>query len=272
MATDDWLKIAKSLPLGGKQRFAHECGRKKDAIVSHNEQGYSCYCFKCGPVGFHGHGYQTLEDLERIRSLNTLAQKEQTHEIPPDTILDIPPEHFTWLSMGGISADRAKSLNIGWSPRHGRIILPLYGTNGTCLYWQGRAVSKGQFPKYTNPPVPKNDLIYWVHPDSGPTEDCVVTEDILSAIRVGKHISAGSILGTKTSNGQASQLRGYRRVTYFLDPDLPGVEGAKKGARTLSLVTSTSTITADKDPKNYSDRELREILGLPPNHRYEVIL
>jgi DNA primase len=96
----------------------------------------------------------------------------------------------------------------------------------------------------------------------------VVTEDILSAIRVGAHIPAVSILGTKTSDAQAAQLAEYDKVDYWLDPDQAGIDGTVKGRRKLALVTETGAITSPVDPKNLSDREIREALKLTPNHRY----
>ena len=265
----EWLEVAKQLPLGHKRRMRHDCSESRDLLVSHGEQGYSAYCFRCGNVGFEKHGHRNLAELAEIRALNSQALEVQTHELPQDFSPDIPSEQGVWLFKAGISVRRAASLGMGWSDKLQRIIMPLYGSDGTLLYWQGRAVHKYQAQKYINPPVPKADLLYWVHPDSGPTATVCVTEDILSAIRIGKHTSAASILGTKTSDQQAAQLMEYDTVAYWLDPDAAGHEGNIKGTRKLALATATRIITSEADPKNLSDRVIRDTLGLTPNHRYD---
>ena len=267
----DWLEVAKALPLGQKKRVHHECGEDRPLVIGHDEIGYSAYCHRCGPIGNQKHGYMNLAEIQRLNDLNKNAKEQQSNELPRDFTLHIPRGKSSWLLKAGITAHRAAALGIGWSPRLNRIVLPLYGKDGTLLYWQARAVDKGQSPKYINPSVPKDALLYTVSPDNAADtgEEVVVTEDILSAIRVGKHCPAVSILGTKTSDHQASAICRYVRVTYWLDPDDAGRRGAIAGIRKLGLVTTARTVESPVDPKNLSDREIREYLGLEPNHRYD---
>ena len=152
----------------------------------------------------------------------------------------------------------------------GLVLVGVIG-EGTLLYWQARAVSKGQSPKYTNPAVSKTNLLYVTDPSSGPTDEVVVTEDILSCIRVGRHTSARSILGTKTSDTQAAKLASFSMVAFWLDPDAAGDAGAHSGRRKMSLVTASRQIVSSVDPKNLSDRAIRNILQLPPTHKYKVL-
>jgi hypothetical protein len=267
---DDWLEVARRLPVGRKARLTHDCGEGKVVIASHNEQGYSAYCFRCGNLGFEGKGYQTLEELNRIAELNAQANQVHSVDLPKDYTLDIPAEQSRWLLKAGISVYRAAKCGIGWSPSLSRVIIPLFDDRGGLLYWQGRAVLRGQTPKYINPPVSKQELLYWCKPEKADLSRVVVTEDILSAIRVGRHLPAASILGTKLSTKQAGQLSAYDRVEFWLDPDDAGREGAQKGCRTLNLATHARQVDSEHDPKNHSDREIREILGLTPNHRYSL--
>jgi DNA primase len=265
-----WLEAAKRLPLGHKLRLQHDCGDDKSMIVSHNENGYIANCFRCGNVGFEGHGYRNLEEIQRIRELNEqVLQETSVNELPKDFTLHIPEKHILWLARAGINTSRSNVVGIGWSAKLQRIILPVY-KGEDLIYWQARAVIKGQVPKYTNPSVSKTNILYWVDPPQGRTNEVVVTEDILSAIRVGKHVTAASLLGTKTSDSQASQLAKFDKVTYWLDPDAAGIEGNRKGVRKLSLVTEARSLQSDVDPKNLSDRRIREILKLTANHRYKT--
>ena len=237
-------------------------------LVSHNDTGYSAYCFRCGPVGFNPHGYQSIAEITRLKELNAEASVPQTKELPNDFTLQIPIDSFSWLARGGISISHARECGIGWSDRLGRIVLPIY-KEGELIYWQARAITAGQSPKYTNPPVSKAEILY-TSGDTGDRRRVIVTEDILSAIRVGAHCPAACILGTKVSDSQAAQLSTFDRVSFWLDPDAAGHTGAAAGKRTLGLVTRADIISSDVDPKCLSNRKMREILQLTPNHRYST--
>jgi len=220
-------------------------------------------------VGFDPHGYQSIAEIARLKELNAEASVPQTKELPNDYTLTIPSERYTWLAKGGISVSSARANHIGWSDRLGRIVMPIYDRSGVLVYWQARAVSEGQSPKYTNPPVSKSEILF----TSGDPIDksrVIVTEDILSAIRVGAHCPAACILGTKVSDSQARQLAEFGRVSFWLDPDAAGHSGATAGKRTLGLVTTADIISSDVDPKCLSNRKMREILQLTPNHRYQA--
>lgn len=88
----------------------------------------------------------------------------------------------------------------------------------------------------------------------------VIVEDILSAIRVGKHIDSCSLLGTKITTSQAAELGKYAEVTTWLDSDKAGRSGAYKIRKTLGLITEVSNILTDKDPKELSDKQIKEAL------------
>jgi DNA primase len=163
------------------------------------------------------------------------------------------------------------ALGIGWSSKLHRIVLPVYSDSGDLLYYQCRAVDKGQVPKYINPRADKSTLLYTRFPPGSNRHRVIVTEDILSCIKVGRHIRCVSILGTATSTGQATRLARYNRVTYWLDPDKAGLRGSAKGVKTLKLLTSADAIYSNKDPKNLSDRVIREHLCLPYKERYTYI-
>lgn len=108
--------------------------------------------------------------------------------------------------------------------------------------------------------------------------DIVITEDILSAIRVGCHCKAGALLGTAVSPEKLSeilrdtgyateQLQWYEyeapsiRCAIWLDPDKAGAKSNRRLAHNLRMQgLQVTEIRTDKDPKYYSDTEIRSIL------------
>ncbi len=262
----EWIAIAKALPTGQKTRTdCPNCGAGTNtnaAIVNHNIKYYSLYCNACGHNPVEQKGIQTLEELARIEELNTEASKSSFLQdgkiiLPKDITDDIPIEGRLWLYQGGISPTTWKKYGIKYSPSLQRVILPVE-SNNEVVWFQGRAIHKGQKPKYLQPSHDKGDTLFAVQDRQ--SETAVITEDILSAIRVGKCVDAFSILGTKISTGQAFKLSKYKKVYTWLDNDKAGKEGAYNIRRALHLLTDVGNITSDVDPKNLSNKEIEEIL------------
>ena len=269
---DQWLDVARTLPLGGKVRIAHHCATTKDMIVSNSPQGLSAYCFRCGPVGYRPHGKQTLQErtelIERTRKYERELAAQPRPKLPDDYSIDIPPQFTGWLDKAGITERLRRQYRIGWSHSLHRIIVPVYSRDGDLSYWQGRAVLPVK-PKYINPKVNKDGLCFWAG-DHKQRDVIVITEDILSAIRVSESLPAASLLGCKVSDRQALDIGEYRRVFIWLDPDSAGIKGAREARRKLNLLTDTSIIQSYLDPKELSRREIADILDVPFSQPYTV--
>ncbi len=255
----DWLTAAKRIAVARKLRLDCECGSGKTLIVNHNPQGYSCFCYRCDYSEFVGKGKQTLEELANIRALNEAAANERYDiKLPDDFTTDIPLEGRLWLYKAGVTVSLWSSYNFGWSERMQRVVMPVY--RGKELVWfQARAVLHGQTPKYLNPTGDRTSLVFWAG-CSKDYSDVTVVEDILSAIRVGVVTPTCSLLGTKVTVQQALQLSRYERVSSWLDADAAGVGGSYKLRKLLGMVTEVRDIRTTKDPKAYSNAEIRSVL------------
>lgn len=262
-----WLEVAKKLPRGGKLRMVHGCDKDKSMIVSHGNEGYNAYCFRCGNVGFEPFGYRTLAELEEIKRIDSDARRIANSKTLtlPEKSGTMPPEGVLWLAQAGLSQQRASRNGIYWSDAIKRVVIPVYSEN-KLVYWQARRVLDEPTAKYINPSIDRSDILYKVLPDTqeSTTERLVITEDIMSAIRVGKHLPTYSLMGTKTSSAQLTQIIQYNRVSIWLDPDKAGEEGAAKLRKAASLFTNVDIINSKADPKCLSDKEIRSILNLPP--------
>lgn len=263
----EWLEVAKKLPRGGKLRMVHGCDKDKSMIVSHGNEGYSAYCFRCGNVGFEPFGYRTLAELEEIKRIDANARRIANSNTLtlPEKSGKIPAEGILWLAKAGLSQQRAASNDIYWSDKIKRVVIPVY-SKGKLVYWQARRVLNEPTAKYINPAIDRSEILYKVLPTTCEinTTRLVVTEDIMSAIRVGRHLPTYSLMGTKTSSAQLSSIVKYSRVSIWLDPDKAGEEGAAKLRKAASLFTSVDIINSKADPKCLSDREIRSILKLQP--------
>lgn len=253
-----WLDIAKELPLGHKTRVNCECGDGKTLVINHNIKGFSCHCFRCDVNEFIGKGKQTLEELARIKELNELSKEELPLQLPDDFTQDIPLHGRLWLYSGGITEPTWKQYNIGYSKKYDRVILPVYDNN-KLIWYQCRALHEGQVPKYIQPSRGRESIVFTSKGGKN-NGRAVLVEDILSAIRVGKHIRTYSLLGTKISTNQANILAKHSHVTTWLDADKAGRVGAYKIRKTMSLLTEVTDIVTAVDPKKLSDKEIKEVL------------
>ena len=195
-----------------------------------------------------------LRRLEKDREEELSA----TVRLPWDFTLDIPLEGRLWLFKASITPHRALEMGIGYSEHYQRVIIPIY-QGSELVYFQARALHDYQEIKYINPKVDRSAIAYWVGTHDSDQARIIVTEDILSAIRVGKFIPAMSALGTKLSVPLANKLMQYDHVTTWLDPDQAGIDGAYKMRKMLYV--PTTNILSSADPKNLTDEEIKACLN-----------
>lgn len=260
---EDYLEQAKALERGRERRIEHYCGEGDVLKIAHTKDGYSAHCFRCDETGFTAHVRQTLSQFDFLQQREAQDEIQATMELPFDVTADIPQEHAIWLYKAGIGSLEIRELGFGYSERLGRVILPVYD-NDILVYLQARATRfPEQQPKYLNiAGANKGNILYKRYAELPVlTDSVIVTEDILSAARVGKVSTAYSLLGTKLSDGQVNQLSKYSTVIFWLDGDDAGIQGARKGIRKLQfMVDNLKVIRTPLDPKCYSDRIIKRIL------------
>jgi len=261
---DDWLSLAKQLPLGQSVRVQC-CNKNTTCILSSDIQGYRKHCFRCNDTQFKPRGQLSAKEaLQRKRDLMCRIRADGCLSLPEDYTVDIPEHAASWFLKYGISSTSAVYHDIGYSPKLDRIVLPVY-EGADLVAMQMRAVSSGQQPKYLNPNGPKTSeaLFYTGKRLDDGIKPIVVTEDILSAIKISlAGTPAASIMGTTCTDGKAFKIaQKAEQVIVWLDGDQAGRSGARKAVRKLSLYTDDiRVIHTEKDPKEYNRDEIREIL------------
>lgn len=260
----NWLKLAQKLPVGQKTRTdCPICGKDTNTnalIVNHGIKAYNASCFACGYNPFQMKGIQTLDELKEIRRLNN-EKLGYAIKLPNDFTTEIPLIGRLWLYKSGLRPSVWKAYNIGYSERLKRVILPVYNKQGTLIWFQCRALLKGQKPKYIQPSRDKTGIVFEALGHAEDRNTVVVVEDIMSAIRVGETTNTVSMLGTKADTDQINRLSEYNKVITWLDSDKAGVRGAANIRQAVSLLTNTTNICTTLDPKCYSNKEIRSTLN-----------
>ncbi len=251
LSPTSWVHLADGLQLGARLRTDHDCGPGRTLTIRHDDKGKSAFCFRC-----NDHGWVPPEPvplavrLERIRNSHIAdAQAAASVALPAPQVRvwdDWPPACRLWLLKAGLSRADLPRLGAYYHPPSDRVVLPVLTRSGGVLFWQARAVD-GRQPKYLAPVVSKEGVV----PQYGAADTITLTEDLLSAYKVGTVAEGWSLLGTSLSRTTLGLLiaRG-RKVNVWLDPDAAGQRAATKVLAALrSVGLEARNIISPKDPK-----------------------
>ena len=267
-----WLEKAQALPEGGSARVGHDCGPGRVLVVEHKEDGWRAHCFRCSTE--LGEGWvpkptpslgERIARQRRLQAAGAAARERGCLHMPegePDP-QRWPTAARAWLYKAGMSNKAIREFGAVWSEEMERVIIPLY-QDGVLTYWQGRnyGVVDDYNPKYLNPKVDRNKLLYrgiyeTVH------EPLVLTEDILSAWKIQQAgFAAWSVMGTSLSEANlVIVLQTRQPVILWLDPDDAGRRGMRKMHKTLTAYgVDVCRIDSESDPKLLSRYEIRRLL------------
>ena len=255
----EWLDEAKALTFGSSRRVQH-CNHNNTMSIRHDEDGFHAYCFRCSEGGFKSHGMRRIRDVFAEREF--AYAKDVT--FPLGYTKEIPAWAAVWFLQYGITMEEAASYGVGWDEKMQRIILPVYDRTvnpPTLEVVQARAVITGVVPKYLNQQGNNKSKVLFKSNDQR-HDMAVITEDILSCIRVGKVTAAVCPMGTTLSYAQAAHLLHFKEIVIWLDNDAAGHKGAIKMKKVLEPLVPTRIITGTADPKCYDKAGITKMLGL----------
>jgi len=260
-----WLAAAQATQEGSSRRVDHDCGGGRTLVVSNGEDGWRAFCFRCDDHGWLPKPKPSL--TERIARRRAQARQDTsigtTVALPEPINTDVatwPETAATWLYKAGIGKPEIAQLGAYWHEPSGRVVLPIV-EGDDILYWQARDpdwTRCSKRPKYVNPAIDKSALV--ARYGAGP--DLVLTEDMLSAFRVGQVTEAWSLLGTNLTDAVLARVLDTRKpVSVWLDPDAAGHKASRSIARRLGVCdVPARIIQTERDPKLLSRREISTVL------------
>lgn len=169
---------------------------------------------------------------------------------PFDTEKIIPNQCYQWLKQYELTSQEIDNLDIGWSESQGLLIFPIKEENNFIGYIGRRF--KGEGSKYIVKGEKNSfDITY----GSGST--LVFTEDLISAVKVGRLTAAKPLFGTFLK----SIPQEYDSYRLWLDKDkqISSIQQCKKwrqfGYNILPIIT-------ELDPKEYNTQQIQTYLNL----------
>lgn len=258
-----WRPHAEGLAPGQRKRVDHSCGPGRTLLLSRDADGLRAFCFRCNESGRSATEPESLavkaERLGKLRSSDLLVQQVRGTELPRPMVQSVdewPTGAALWLYKAGLGRAEIGQMGAYYHPPSDRVVLPVLG-GGKPVFWQARAVD-GRQPKYLAPAVDRASVL----PRWGNAPSPTLTEDILSAFKVGLVAEGWALMGTRVSVRVMAELlaRGCA-VNIWLDPDTAGQRGAAKVAAQLRAYgIPHRNIVSTKDPKLHTRAEIKEIL------------
>lgn len=283
-ARNDWLPKAAGLQPGKRLRTQCNCGTGRTLLLSRDSRGYHAHCFREGETDWAPGPQESLADkMARVRQ--QLAGDDAIRrlvDLPSGGLADPsewPPAAYLWFLKAGLGRREIGELGATYNPGSGRVILPVYetpvtdGSKRTVSFWQGRSVD-GRQPKYLAPDVDRSRVI----PRYGTAQSVTLTEDILSAYKVGLDHEGWSMLGTKLSDYSLGELLKRHQeqpsftVNVWLDNDLPPLHQINRGqiaarkvlAKLRAVGIPARNVISTRDPKLMSRAQIKELLHVLP--------
>ncbi|WBK39679.1 DNA primase [Xanthomonas phage L522] len=204
--------------------------------------------------------------LRRLMAVE--ASQQITAELPECSSTDPadwPRELSHWCYKHGLHAPRIRELGLYYSKKLDRLVLPLYNEDGELAYWQAR--SQTMAPKWLGPPIDKRALI--VQYGKGQGSHIVLTEDAISAYKVGLFCEAWPLLGTKLHPRHAAKLLEVGKpVIIWLDNDTGHSSGSNPGQVAAAAILKQLrayglkcyNVLTERDPKCYNRYQIRKII------------
>lgn len=275
----------------GGETHVHHCkkGKNNDRlyIKRTDDDSIIAYCHHCGKRGI-----SKLDGVRNISNFRSSKDKDLNRgvsnhlRLPTDYEKDFtkwPKEAKAWPMKYGITEDELNANHIGYSPYFARVVLPCFDEEGTLSQFQTRKIDGiDTTARYQRPT--KYDT--YIKRGSSPfnrlfrakftglrskhlymDSTCCLVEDALSAIKCARFVEGSIALnGTSLDTGSILTLsKHYDDFIIFLDNDNPQVKKSQtKLKRRLELVCKgkVTIVYSDKDPKELSNRKLKEVLNV----------
>lgn len=240
----------------------HHCKEGKDndrCYVTRRGDTTLVHCFHCGGSG------SVRDRFSRVKSAKAKGKTDgKNSTVPPKrapydityTPTEWSVDALGWVGGAGLTTGEISKYGIGYSPSRGRVYIPLM-REGTRVGWLARKI-EADGPKYLQ--WKEGEFAFFIN-NGG--DVCVIVEDILSAIKIGRKYSVIALLGTSLSGYALSKIATlFSEYVVWMDNDNPEVKMKQVQVKNiLEDFADVRIVKTDKDPKEYSDEQIKNYLS-----------
>lgn len=207
----------------------------------------SQWCFGC-------HYYVPPNGFNRARK--AVVEKDRGVYLPSDSEPYYPYLTLLWAKEYDLNENDLRTSSALWSESSKLLIFPFRGSKQELVGWQGRNFGDVYRTKWYGRGDLEDVLVFF-----GEGNECILTEDIISAIKVSKAgYKASPIFGSHISIRRLKRLKlVIDRLVVWLDSDK--IKEAHKACKRAQLLGIPSrTVYTKLDPKCYSLEAIKDIL------------
>lgn len=257
-----WVHHGEGLLDGRSIRVNHDCGEGRTLKVSQEGAKLWSWCHRCNDGGSVIRVEPLSVRIARLAETREAEARMSTLDMPEPRVYAVsewPTLAQLWFFKAGLGTHDIGRLGAYYHPPSKRVVLPVPG------FWQARALNPGQFPKYMAPDVDKTLVL----PQYGSSDRVTLTEDILSAYKVGQVCEGWCLMGTNLqANTLHKLLLAGKPVNVWLDNDIgpkhPVNRGQIAAVKVLKALRACGVecrnIIAPRDPKLMTYEEIKELI------------
>lgn len=230
-----------------------KCG-SSDAFTEYDDGHSWCYSCKHYKPPLH----MTINNVSKALSKPV---GKLSREPPNDSTTELNKEAYLWIKQYGVTNDEIKDNNILWSPSTQMLIFPMYGeSKDELLMWQGRYFPRRN-PKVYTSGNPNDNILLVDGSNNFGYDTIVVVEDVISAIKVTRVVTATPLFGAHLSLAKAIRLSQiYKNLVLWLDHDKTG-DMLKFKEEYTTLFNSIKIISTKQDPKEFTTEQIKELIN-----------
>lgn len=231
---------------------------KGDNYITYDD-GHS-FCYGCG---YYGHPPKSLNNMSK-KLYKWKTPTEKPYDFNEDDItFDIPAPALLWLNKYGVTERERLDNKIFYDHTKDYLCLPIFDGERLVCTNSRYFGSNPEHPKYVTKGWKSGH--FKVFPN--PNRIFVLTEDYISALRVGRQYNAIPLLGASMPLELClSLLARADCILVWLDPDKR--DDCIKISNRISQYKESSAILTEKDPKDYNDDEINQFIqGTPAIQR-----
>lgn len=251
----------------------HCRGDSKSMKIERKQDGtISAKCFRCGAYGIDTRDVGSVDSLKRSLATDVApstgvgdggggpaaaGNKGKTLALIDDTAR-WPIKVYQWVKQYGLTNHEIRDYSIAYDTNSKRVCLPVWWEGKKIGYQLRKIYDEDVGPKYyTNK---KGGLGFMSH-GSVISNELVIVEDIISAIKVGRVARTVALLSTGLSTSMKTVITNYDKYYIWLDMDNSQViRQAVKLLKTLELFGTVKLIHTPSDPKTYDTPEIERLL------------